>query len=78
MSEAIFDLEWTKNDFIVIMTAAVPEFLSESTFIKQTTELFSFLFNNLQSNFGQQRFSAKMYKQKIKGKEFAYLLVTSV
>ena len=46
MSEEIFDLEWTKNDSIVIMTAAVPEVLSESTFIKQTTELFSFLFNN--------------------------------
>ena len=78
MSEEIFDLEWTKNDSIVIMTAAVPEVLSESTFIKQTTELFSFLFNNLQSNFGQQRFSAKFHKQKIKGNEFAYLLVTSV
>ena len=63
MSEAIFDLEWTKNDFIVIMTAAVPEFLSESTFIKQTTELCSFLFNdNLQSKFGQ--FSAKWTNKK--------------
>ena len=80
MSEETFVLEKPKSDhFIVVMTAAVLEVLSESALIKQTlTEMFSLLFNNLQGNFGQHRFSAKLHKRKVKGNEFAYLLVTSV